>query len=93
MRKLGGSGKRQIKSLQGNGTFKFYVTLDHHNPGLKLNYCLLPVPPNYSLPSTFVVCVRGQLDLELTLRDQRMVSDLSHVPRRTKLALRCLTYF
>ncbi len=39
----------------------------------------------------FVVCVRGQLDLELTLRDQRMVSDLSHVPRRTKLALRCHT--
>jgi hypothetical protein len=38
------------------------------------------------------VCVRGQLDLELTLRDQRMVSDLSHVPRRTKLALRCQTY-
>lgn len=31
---------------------------------------------------------RGQLDLELTLRDQRMVRDLAHVPRRTKLALR-----
>jgi hypothetical protein len=36
----------------------------------------------------FLSVCRGQLDLELTLRDQRMVRDLAHVPRRTKLALR-----
>jgi hypothetical protein len=28
-------------------------TLDRHNARQKLNYCLLPDPPNFSLPSTF----------------------------------------
>ena len=48
-----------------------------------------------SLYLSFVDCVaayRGQLDLELTLRDQRMVRDLAHVPRKTKLALRSKHY-
>ncbi len=33
--------------------FKLLITLDHHNPRQKLNYCLLPDPPLFSLPPTF----------------------------------------
>jgi hypothetical protein len=29
------------------------ITLDRHSPRQKLNYCFLPDPPNFSLPSTF----------------------------------------
>jgi hypothetical protein len=29
------------------------ITLDRHNARQKLNYCILPDPPNFSLPSTF----------------------------------------
>jgi hypothetical protein len=53
MRKLGGSGKRQIKSLQGNDTFKFYITLDHHSPGLKLSYRVL----SSSCPSELFIAI------------------------------------
>jgi hypothetical protein len=43
----------EIDCVQRNNTFKFKVTLDRHNPRLKLIYCLLPDPPRFSLPSTF----------------------------------------
>ncbi len=33
--------------------FKFKITLDRHNAGLKFNCCLRFGPPNFSLPSTF----------------------------------------
>jgi hypothetical protein len=33
--------------------FKLQITLDRHNARQKLNYCLLPEPPNFSLLSTF----------------------------------------
>jgi hypothetical protein len=36
-----------------NKTFKFKITLDRHNAGLKFNCCLRFGPPNFSLPSTF----------------------------------------
>jgi hypothetical protein len=34
-------------------TFKLQITLDRHNARQKLNYCLLPDPPLFSLLSTF----------------------------------------
>jgi hypothetical protein len=43
----------EIDCLQRNNTFKFKITLDRHNARLKLNYCLLPDPLHFSLPSTF----------------------------------------
>jgi hypothetical protein len=33
--------------------FKFKITPDRHNAVQILNYCLLPDPPLFSLPSTF----------------------------------------
>ena len=38
--------------------FKFKITPHRHNAGQKLNYCLLPDPPLFSLPSTFNPIVR-----------------------------------
>jgi hypothetical protein len=35
--------------------FKLQITLDRHDARQKLNYYLLPDPPNFSLPSTFKV--------------------------------------
>jgi hypothetical protein len=32
--------------------FILQITLDRHNARLKLNYCPLPDPPNFSLPFT-----------------------------------------
>ncbi len=43
----------EIDCVQRNDTFKFKLTLDRRNAGLKLIYCLLPDPPRFSLPSTF----------------------------------------
>ncbi len=48
----------EIKSFTGNDKFKFQITLDRHNARLKLNYCLLPDPPNFSLLSTFKLCLQ-----------------------------------
>jgi hypothetical protein len=33
--------------------FKLHLTFDRHNARLKINYCLLPDPPHFSLLSTF----------------------------------------
>jgi hypothetical protein len=33
--------------------FKFKMTADRHNAVQILNYCILPVPCHFSLPSTF----------------------------------------
>jgi hypothetical protein len=41
------------RSFTGNDKFKFKTTLHRHNARLKLNYCLLPDSPNFSLLSTF----------------------------------------
>jgi hypothetical protein len=35
------------------------ITPDRHNAGQKLNHCLLPAPPHFSLPSTFKTIVMG----------------------------------
>ncbi len=43
----------EIDCLQRNATFKFKMTLDRHNARQNLNYCVLPGPPHFSLPSTF----------------------------------------
>jgi hypothetical protein len=39
--------------------FKLQITFDRHNARQKLNYCLLPDPPLFSLPSTFNIWDRG----------------------------------
>ncbi len=44
--------KRKYWVLDRNGTFKFKITPNRHNAGQKLNYCLLPDPPLFWLPST-----------------------------------------
>jgi hypothetical protein len=49
--------------LQRNHTFKFKITLDRHNAGLKFNCCLSFGPPNFSLPSTFKWIERLKLNL------------------------------
>jgi hypothetical protein len=33
--------------------FKLQITLDRHDAGQMLNFCFLPDPPLFSLPSTF----------------------------------------
>ncbi len=43
----------EIDCLQRNATFKFKMTLDRHNARPNQNYCVLPGPPHFSLPSTF----------------------------------------
>jgi hypothetical protein len=52
--------KKAVASGNGNTILtqklhvkKMQITLDHHNARQKLNYWLLPDPPNFSLPSTF----------------------------------------
>jgi hypothetical protein len=40
-------------NLQRKYTFRFKITPDRHNAGLKFNCCLRFGPPNFSLPSTF----------------------------------------
>jgi hypothetical protein len=45
--------KRKCWILERNGTFKFKITPDRHNGRKKLNYCILPHHPHFSLPSTF----------------------------------------
>jgi hypothetical protein len=35
--------------------FKFKITIDSHNAGQKLIYCLFPDPPHFSLPSTLKI--------------------------------------
>jgi hypothetical protein len=40
------TGKRQVQMYST-------ITLDCHYARLKINYCLLPDPPNFSLLSTF----------------------------------------
>jgi hypothetical protein len=44
----------EIDCLQRNGTFKSQISLNRHNARQKLNYCLLPDPPLFSLPSVKV---------------------------------------
>jgi hypothetical protein len=53
--------KRKYLVLQRNGTFKFKITPDRHNAIQNLNYCLLPGPPLFSLPSTFKVNHMGEI--------------------------------
>jgi hypothetical protein len=36
--------------------FKWQISLNRHNAGLKFNYCLRFDPCHFSLPSTFNVC-------------------------------------
>jgi hypothetical protein len=43
------------------------ITLDRHNAILNLNYCPLPDPPNFSLPSTFKKIVKRILPLVMAL--------------------------
>jgi hypothetical protein len=45
--------KRKYCILQGNNTFKFKITLDHHNARQNLHYYVLPDPPLFSLLYTF----------------------------------------
>jgi hypothetical protein len=40
----------EIDCLQRNNTFKFKITLDRKQ---NLNYCIIPDPRHFSLPSTF----------------------------------------
>jgi hypothetical protein len=51
-----GNGNKEFyrETNKSNNTFKFQITLDRHNPRLKLN--LLHDPPNFSLLSTFNLC-------------------------------------
>ncbi len=42
--------------------FKFKITPDRHNAIQNLNYCLLPDPPLFSLPSTFKLTLANILD-------------------------------
>jgi hypothetical protein len=45
--------KRKYWVLERNGTFIFKITPNRHNGRQNLNYCILPHPPLFSLPSTF----------------------------------------
>jgi hypothetical protein len=42
----------EIDCLQRNKTFKFKITLNRHNARHNINYCILPEPTHFSLPST-----------------------------------------
>jgi hypothetical protein len=44
--------------------FKFKITPDRHNAIQKLNYCAVPHPAHFSLPSTFK-CACGGFNIAL----------------------------
>jgi hypothetical protein len=58
--------------------FKFKITLDRHNAGQKLNYCVHPDPPLFSLPSTFNV-----QNFMLEFNDVSIFAILFHLMQRT----------
>ncbi len=59
--------KRKQGVLQGRDKFIFQITPDRHHARRKLNYCLIPDPPNFSLQFTFKV-VSGSVPAIFLLR-------------------------
>jgi hypothetical protein len=47
------TGNRNNELYRETAGSNWKKTLDRHSAIQKLNYCLLPDPPNFSLPSTF----------------------------------------
>jgi len=63
--------------------FKFKITPDRHNAIQKLNYCVLPHPPNFSLLSTFTL-----LASHITVRYSNS-APFPHFPSATLLCPKC----